>query len=314
VAIWIPVGTAVAWALVRLLGLERGWFLLCAVSFTPYAALVAVLPVALALATRQWAAAAVAGAALVALAGTVLPRAVGRPEHGDGPVLRVLTANLMHGAADPDALVALVRERGVELLALQEYTPEVARKLRAAGLHELLPHGRADPAPRGRGSALLSRYRMEARLRVNPGGHGSTAGTLDVPGSGPVEAESVHPASLYRPGTVVRWRTGLAGLPPAGRVGPVRLLLGDFNATLDQAALRRLIRTGYRDAAAVVGRGLVPTWPYAAYGPIPRLTLDRVLADRRVRVRAVAVHPLPGSDHRAVYAELILPSAGPDRR
>jgi endonuclease/exonuclease/phosphatase family metal-dependent hydrolase len=50
------------------------------------------------------------------------------------------------------------------------------------------------------------------------------------------------------------------------------------------------------------------TWPFTGYGRIPRVTLDHVLADRRIRVRAVAAHRIPGSDHRALYAELILPA------
>jgi len=39
----------------------------------------------------------------------------------------------------------------------------------------------------------------------------------------------------------------------------------------------------------------------------PRVTIDHVLADRRVGVRRVDVRPLPGGDHRAVFAELVLP-------
>jgi len=37
------------------------------------------------------------------------------------------------------------------------------------------------------------------------------------------------------------------------------------------------------------------------------VTLDHVLADRRIRVRAALVRTLAGSDHRALFAELILP-------
>jgi hypothetical protein len=32
-----------------------------------------------------------------------------------------------------------------------------------------------------------------------------------------------------------------------------------------------------------------------------------VLADRRCGVRAFSVHPIPGTDHRAVLADLVLP-------
>src|SRR5690348_16648261 len=119
--VWLLVVPWVAAALVRGLGVERGWVVVCAVAFTPYLALTAPVPLLVALMTRQWVAAAAAGAAVVALAGAVLPRGVGRPEGGDGPRLRVLTANLLLGRCDPDDLIALVRERRVDVLALQEY-------------------------------------------------------------------------------------------------------------------------------------------------------------------------------------------------
>jgi endonuclease/exonuclease/phosphatase family metal-dependent hydrolase len=135
---------------------------------------------------------------------------------------------------------------------------------------------------------------------------------VDIPDAQPCEVLSVHPMSLYRRELAGAWRAGLAQLPPAQLDGSLRILLGDFNATLDHALLRALLRTGYRDAAAVTGRGLVPTWPYVGYPRLPRITLDHVLADRRIRIRAAAVHPVPGSDHRAVCADLLIP-AGPPR-
>jgi endonuclease/exonuclease/phosphatase family metal-dependent hydrolase len=58
----------------------------------------------------------------------------------------------------------------------------------------------------------------------------------------------------------------------------------------------------------VVGHGLQPSWPYDAQR-LPKVTIDHVLADRRIGVRASEVFPNPGSDHRAVFAALVLPSA-----
>jgi endonuclease/exonuclease/phosphatase (EEP) superfamily protein YafD len=87
----------------------------------------------------------------------------------------------------------------------------------------------------------------------------------------------------------------------------VRLLAGDFNATLDHAELRRVLDRGYRDAAERAGVGLRPTWP-AGKTLLPTLiTIDHVLADRRVRVISARSVAIPGSDHRGVLAELLLP-------
>jgi endonuclease/exonuclease/phosphatase (EEP) superfamily protein YafD len=311
-ATWLLAGLWAVWAVVRLLGIEYGWVPVCALAYTPYAALTAPLPVGLALAAGSWGAAAVATGALVALGAAVLPRAFGRPETGDGLVLRVLTANLLHGRVDTEVLFAMVQRVDPDVLALQEYTPVQDKELRAAGLEELLPHRVTEPVEGGRGCALYSRFPLRsASIRPNPGGYANASATVDVPGFGTLAMDSVHPASPYAPHQVQHWRTGLARQPRATPDGPVRLLVGDFNATLDHAALRDLLRSGYRDAAAVIGRGLVPTWPFAVYGPLPRITLDHVLADRRVRIRTVAAHPLPGGDHRALYAELLLPLADP---
>ena len=69
---------------------------------------------------------------------------------------------------------------------------------------------------------------------------------------------------------------------------------------------RRLLRLGHIDAAEQTGNGLAPTW-----GPAGRpalLTIDHVLLDPRCAVLATAVHSLPGSDHRAVFAKFRLPA------
>src|SRR5438874_2706536 len=61
VMIWILVVPWAAWAAVRALGLERGWVPVCALAFTPYAALTSPVPLLVALGTGRWVAAVVAG-------------------------------------------------------------------------------------------------------------------------------------------------------------------------------------------------------------------------------------------------------------
>ena len=84
-----------------------------------------------------------------------------------------------------------------------------------------------------------------------------------------------------------------------------RMLAGDFNATLDLAAFRDVLRLGYADAARQAGKALTPTW--GPWGTGAMLTLDHVLVDRSCAVLACSVHDIPGSDHRAVYAAIQLP-------
>ncbi|MEV0156451.1 endonuclease/exonuclease/phosphatase family protein [Micromonospora sp. NPDC050686] len=307
---WLAVAPGVAWAAVRLPGVERGP-LVQAVAFTPYVAGWSLVALLAALALRRRWAALVAGVTAVALVGVVAPRTL--PDHGPaagGPAVRLLTANLLHGAAEPRALVELVRRHRVDLLTVQEFTPAAQAGLDRAGLATLLPYRQLNPEDGTTGSGLYSRFPLaEPGLRRNRGFAFTQAyATLTVPGAPPARVESAHPAAPWSVAVVDEWRTDLAGQPPATPDGPLRILAGDFNATLDHAPLRALLATGYVDAADAVGAGLVGTWgPYDG-DPIPPVTIDHVLVDRRIAVQAVTVHALPDSDHRAVLATLRLPA------
>ncbi|WP_375373513.1 endonuclease/exonuclease/phosphatase family protein [Micromonospora sp. ATA51] len=309
-ACWLGAGPGAAWAVLRLAGLERGP-LVQAVAFTPYVAVGTLVPLVLALALRRRWPAVVAAVAAVALVGAVTPRAFasGQPAVG-GPTLRLLTANLLKGGADPRTLVDLVRSRRVDVLAVQEFTPGIAAELDRLGLAELLPYRQLNPEVGTTGSGLYAGFPIsEAGVRRNQGFYFSQAyGTLTLPGAPPLRVESAHPAAPYAVDVLPDWWTDLRAQPPATPNGRLSILAGDFNATLDHAPLRDLIRTGYVDAADQAGAGLAGTWgPYDG-DPIPPVAIDHVLADRRIAVRSVTVHALPGSDHRAVLAELRLPA------
>ncbi|GAA0912767.1 hypothetical protein GCM10009558_100440 [Virgisporangium aurantiacum] len=180
--------------------------------------------------------------------------------------------------------------------------------LRAADLHRYLPYAASFPLPGVSGSAVLSRHPLTATAhRPLRGGAVQAQATLDVPGARPVEVESAHPAAPWgRPG-MANWYRDLRAQPPATVDGHLRILLGDFNATLDHVALRRLVNSGYRDAAEVSGTGLRTSWPSQGQRLMAPVTLDHVLADRRIGVAEARPYLIAGTDHRAVYAELVIP-------
>lgn len=311
ICVWSATVAVLGWAAVRVLGLERGrgvqW-----IAFTPYVAAASLLPVVAALGLRRWRAVAAATVAAGVLAGCVLPRwsadADATAVRAGGPHLRVMTSNLLEGMADPVRIVALVRRYRIDVLALQEYTAEAERALAAAGLDDVLAHRVAFPEAGVTGSALYARHALTGGVlhRHAASGFGQAAATLAVPGAAALAVESVHPCAPSDPGLVPAWRADLGDLAPATPHGRMRIMLGDFNATADHAALRDLLATGYRDAADTLGAGLVPSWPYDGRR-VPWVTLDHVLADRRVGVQSVSVHRIPHTDHRAVIADLILP-------
>lgn len=297
----------VLWALGRTLGLDGGHPFVAAMSYTPYAAASSPLPVVAALVLRRRITAAVAGLAAGALALAVVPRAVpgGEPDVA-GPRLTVMTANLFKGHADPDAVVALARRYDVDVLSLQELTPASLARLDGAGMLRLLPNRAAVPREGASGTALLSRLPLRALPGRDAGDHAQPQARLALQGAPPVLLTAVHPAPPISAESEDGWQRALEALPPATD-DAVRILAGDFNATLDHRALRGVLDRGYADAAERAGTGLRPTWPAIRRG-VPPITIDHVLVDRHVRVESVRVAPLPGSDHRAVIAQLRLPA------
>jgi endonuclease/exonuclease/phosphatase family metal-dependent hydrolase len=211
------------------------------------------------------------------------------------------------GAVPPGDVVGLVRRERIDVLALQEATPALLAALDEAGLRPLLPHRVLHPAPGGAGSAVFAWFPLCAQPVISVG-FAQARTLVEVPDAPPVEVVSVHPCAPVRPFLVPCWRAGLRALPRADVRGAVRVLAGDFNATLDHAALRRLTDSGYRDAADVTGDGLHGTWPVGWPTPLPRVALDHVLVDPRVVVRHTETHGLARSDHRALRADLVLPT------
>jgi endonuclease/exonuclease/phosphatase (EEP) superfamily protein YafD len=307
---WLFVAPAAVWAALRMLGWERGP-LVQLFAFTPYVAAWALLPALVTVARRRWTHAGVALLALMGLVVAVLPRALPDADRGatTGPALHVMTSNMLAGGADAATIVSLVRDHDVAVLAVQEFTQQGADNLAAAGLTGMLPYSTLGPEDGTTGSGLYSRYPITSGgVRRNGGGFSQAYGTIQQPGAAPVAVESVHPLAPYAIGVLGEWRDDLAGQPRATAGGTVRILLGDFNATLDHAPLRQIVDSGYRDAADTVGKGLIGTWgPYDG-DPIPPVTIDHVLADHRIGIRDVSVHDIPRSDHRAVIAFLTLPT------
>ncbi|WP_083983708.1 endonuclease/exonuclease/phosphatase family protein [Actinomadura hibisca] len=305
---WTGVAGWGLWALVRWAGGDRlpviGELAAPLLAVTPFVAVAAPVPVVAALLLRRPAAAVAAALVAVSLGAAVLPRAFGGGQPAPhGPVIRVMSANLYFGETDADQLVDLVRRGNVDVLSLQELPPEAVGRYERAGLARLLPYKVVDARVQAAGSGLYSRYPLRALPALPRTQMAMPSAELAVSGR-KIEITAVHPVPPISGESHRDWRRDIGELPAASGAdgAPVRILAGDFNATLDHATLRALIGRGYADAADRTGKGLVHTWGTA----IP-LTLDHVLVDRRARVRSYTVHDLHGSDHRAVVAELGLP-------
>jgi endonuclease/exonuclease/phosphatase (EEP) superfamily protein YafD len=309
---WAVAAGLAGWAAVRLTGADRHRYLEAPaaplLAFTPHVAAAAVAGWPLLRRRGPMAVAAISGAALAA---AVAPRAIRRPQPAaTGPELRVLTANMLGGRASADAIARLAKLSGADVVFLQELTDAAITRLKQAGLNDQLPYVVADVSGESPLSAgIYARFPLTGGPQFTPDSlvRPVLAARLTLPADRHAELFCVHPHPPAPPSSrrkIAQWRAELGALPSAG--DPPRVLAGDFNTTADQAQFRMLLALGHHDAAIEAGLGLVPTW--GPGGSPALLTLDHVLVDARCAVLAAAVHRLPGSDHRAVFARLRLPS------
>lgn len=293
-------------ALVRLVGDHghRPWvFLAVVVPFT-FVPLLVVLAALLALRHPRWAA--LPAVPLVWIVLWNVPLFVGSSP-GSGAPLTVMTANLKFGAADPFHLVQLVKEHRVDVLAMEELTTTEVTNLRGAGLETELPYftGTPDPKDGPDGTGIWSRYPLTPQPAW-PMRYAAPGALVQAP-SGQVLVRAVHlaPPVIDERGVYRRdYEELLRGVRALPTTSPT-LVLGDFNATLDNSVLREAKGDRFSDAGEEAGAGLLRTWGQNP-GSLKLLYLDHVLVDPRVGVRQVQVVDLPGSDHAGLIARLVV--------
>ena len=297
---------------VRLVGdHDRAWPIMI-VTFVPLASLALVVLTALALGMRRWRSGAV-GVLLVTLNAVWLAPLYVADGVREGTDLVAMTVNLQYGWADATQVVEAVRAGQVDVLGVTELTPEAVTALEAAGLAAALPYKVLSPDSDAHGSGLWSRFPLTAAEEWR-GQHRMPGATLLVPGrdgrtrdvlvrvAHPYRTARYNATSYQRDQAMLRER--LAGQPkdvPA-------IVLGDFNASRDHAAFRRLLSDGWRDASEYAGSGFVGTWSPRYWMP-HFVQLDHVLISRHFGARSTATIEVDGSDHAALVARLVLSTA-----
>jgi endonuclease/exonuclease/phosphatase family metal-dependent hydrolase len=244
-------------------------------------------------------------AAVLALAGLVVhawwfaPQVLGDvPEPADGAErITVMNANLFEGRADAGELVAAVRDNDVDILVLEEITPDLLAELDADGLAELLPERVGEPDYMVAGTMILANRPLtdHVRLRTTFQGWQATYGDLTVLG--------VHPVAPVDP---AGWRADHAAILRQAEAGDADLVVGDMNATADHEPMRRLDDAGFRDAGEVANEGWQPTWPANHVGVFPLLPpvvrIDHVLIGDRLASLGTHTVDIDGTDHLALVA------------
>ena len=233
--------------------------------------------------------------------------ASGRPDP-DAVAIRVLTANVREGLAEPGPLAELARDRA-DVFVLQELSPELASNL--SGLESAFPYRAIDARPHAAGVGIWSRFPIE-RSRRDPGYQlGVVTASLRVPGvSAPVTVLVAHLAGPF-PQPLDEWRRDITAFPDtladlAAVAGPgAAIVAGDFNASFDMKPFRKLLSGGFKNAAEQAGAGMVRTFP--AERSIPALIgIDHILTLNSTATDVQTV-PVPGSDHLGVTANIHVP-------
>ncbi|MET9355199.1 endonuclease/exonuclease/phosphatase family protein [Streptomyces sp. NPDC006617] len=255
----------------------------------------------------RWWTGAVWGVALLGLLAWFI-EPYGKSVEPTGPPLaevRVLTSNVESGQGT-DALIAAVRREKPDLVFVQECERTCDTALRrdlAAGF----PHRRAVEGDGSKGSVILSAFPLRAAPAV-PGTMGMPAAVADVRGHA-VRLRLAHPMPPLADRVDV-WREELDALrdAAAGDRGTPTVLAGDFNASQDHAAFRRILDTGLRDAARLAGEDRTPSWP-ARTLPVFGTQIDHVLVSEEFAARDARFLDLAGTDHRALVVDLTLHAA-----
>lgn len=288
---------------------STGWTLIA--SFTPlFLPVTAFASVLLVLGRRRYLAA-VAVAVLAAGVWTQVPlyrASSAAPTAADGPLVRVMQANIFLGQADTAAVVRTVRDRGIDLLTVAELTDDAVAGLAAAGIDELLPYSFLRPTGGGGGTGIYSRYPLSDGAALPGFVLHNLRATVDIPGAAPTAIYALHPLPPY-PEPAYRWVAELGELRSILGAERMPMIVGaDFNSTYDHREYRSILDGDaglpIRDAAEFVGAGIVATYPANRRYPAV-LAIDRILT-RGGTPMSFSRTEIPGSDHYGVISELRL--------
>jgi endonuclease/exonuclease/phosphatase (EEP) superfamily protein YafD len=279
-------------------------------TMAPYLGVAPLAGTAVAAAGRQKALTVAGLATLVLFGASQLPLYVGGPGVGGPSVpLRVLTSNTRYGFVAVDQLVGHVRDGDVDVLAVQELTPEAVARLAASGIGDLLPYEVLRPESGVGGAGLYSRFPLAQVTVPVEFGHAPIVATTTVVRDGariPMTVASVHPRAPW-PDSTREWSDELARLAEwTDRISGAVVLAGDFNATNDHDQMRRFFDNGYIDGAARAGGGYLATYPSDRRYP-PLIAIDHVLTRGGPVTTKIKSLTISGTDHRAVLATVAVP-------
>ncbi|MCZ4507597.1 endonuclease/exonuclease/phosphatase family protein [Streptomyces sp. ActVer] len=258
-------------------------------------------------------------AVLAALAWYIEPYGkTSQPKGAPVAELRVLTSNVEFGQAT-DELIDAIRDQRPDLVFVQECEYGCEEKLQQAFGKDTgskgdnaggavgkgsYPYRQVVEGAGSDGSVILSRHPLKPAAGI-PATMGMPGATADVKGH-EIRLQLAHPMPPL-PTNLSTWREELSDLrdyAAANRTRPT-VLAGDFNASQDHAAFRRILDAGFGDAARLTGDARTPSWPARTAPPLGA-QIDHVLVSRDFSANRARFLDLGNTDHRALVVDLTL--------
>nr|WP_055614211.1 endonuclease/exonuclease/phosphatase family protein [Streptomyces phaeochromogenes] len=250
-------------------------------------------------------------AVLAALAWYIEPYGkTSQPKGAPVAELRVLTSNVEFGQAT-DELIDAIREQRPDLVFVQECEYGCEEKLEQAfgkgnskGDKGSYPYRQAVEGAGSDGSVILSRHPLKPAAGI-PATMGMPGATADVNGH-EIRLQLAHPMPPL-PTELSTWREELSDLRDYAATNRTRptVLAGDFNASQDHAAFRRILDAGFADAARLTGDARTPSWPARTAPPLGA-QIDHVLVSRDFAANRARFLDLGNTDHRTLVVDLTL--------
>ena len=271
---------------------------------------------------------AITGAIVVALSLPLfIPKLVPDPSRhrtGAAPMFTVALANLYFDNPEPEDAIEQLIAVDADILVMTELSVDLLDRFdRLGGAARYPSRIHPDPVEGEYAVGIFSQTGLEA-ARVEQHGDlqliaATWVGLEDPAASGDdeprrgrsVEVRAVHPDAPSTRTGFKRWRHQLRELRKLLRDldGPA-IVLGDLNAGTFQVPYERLLSRRFRDAHAVLGKAMKPSWGIAPWLPrwVPTLVarLDHLVISPEIHVHSLEDLDPVGSDHRPFRAELEL--------
>jgi endonuclease/exonuclease/phosphatase (EEP) superfamily protein YafD len=275
----------------------------CGIPYVPIPLAAMCAGMAVASESRRWRMLWAMGAGLVFLAGLrrrFAGQGTEKPTPSDGS-LRVMSANVLFGRADPRQIVDLAH--GVDVVAIQENTPRFDEDLHAV-LAADFPHQLGTSREDAGGTMLWSRTPLE-HVGTGDTRFTSMVATTTVRGVQWTVA-NVHPTPPQMGSR--QWVGDAQRVLDLVRshLGERLVVVGDFNAVEEHLTMRRFAAAGLRNAMwGGRSTGTVawqPSWPANRAWVPPLIRIDHALHSDSVQAWRPRYTTVRGSDHKALVA------------